>query len=283
MSATTLITLLAPAGITSIKTRNGNSYTPNQLGLVQVYAIDVDDLLRAGFIFAGSQLSDALASIQFVDDFFGDTLASLYRLAKGSDGACVDWAILAGVGGLIAATTGAGAGGSMAVNGVQIDDGELNWSGANGGLSIQARVKASAITNVAFFLGFTDQVSALEMPFTLSAGSLTSNATDGFGILFDSRATTPNWKAVGVANDVDATVQDLGLAPVADTFEVFGAQLSAAGVATFTRNGQVIGSAMTAACRASVALTPVIAGFATAAASRVFTADYLALSANRGS
>lgn len=283
MSASTAIVMVAPAGAapTKIQTRNGNSYTANAYGVVaNVLAIDVPDLLAAGFTLLPSAVPLS-SQCGFVDDFLGDALnGDMSAVAKGSDGACVDFAIVAAVGGTIAATSGAGAGASMAANGVQIVQ-ALNWQAGQGGLIFEARVKMDAITTVALFVGLGDQVAALEMPFTISGTTLTSNITDGCGFLFDTAADVDNWKLVGVKQDVDATLQDIGIPPVAATFETFRIEVDSAGTATFYRNGTQVGTPMANATRTAVSLTPYIGGFSRAAASRVFTADYWAAYQNR--
>lgn len=283
MSASTPITMVAPAGAapTQIQTRNGNSYTANAYGVVaNVQAIDVPDLIAAGFTILPAVVP-LTSQVGFVDDFLGDTLnTDQSAIAKGSDGACVDFAIAAAVGGTIAGTTGAGAGATMAVNGIQVVQ-ALNWQAGQGGLFMEARVKMDAITTVALFVGFGDQVAALEMPFTYSGTTLTSNVTDGCGFLFDTAADTDNWKLVGVKQDVDATVQDIGIAPVAGAFETFRVAVDTTGQATFYRNGTLVGSAMANATRTAISLVPYIGGFSRAAASRVFTADYWAAYQNR--
>lgn len=223
-------------------------------------------------------------TVELFDDFLGDVLASNWgNPTKGSDGATVDFAHLAGaVSGQIRGTTGAGAGGTMAVNGIQLHS-ALQWKANQGNLSFETRVKMSAITNICVFVGLTDQISALEMPIlsAASADTLTTNATDGVGWMFDTAMTTDNWWLTGVAADVDATAQNSALAPVADTFETLRVDLTSAGVATFRRNGVVIGSAMTGAVTATVALTPVIAAFTRTAASATVTVDYIRTRASR--
>ena len=208
--------------------------------------------------------------IELKDDFLGEEIDG-YRWQSliGTDAECRQAVVLADqLGGVVRLTTGDDAAASMAVNGVQLQS-RLNWRAAQGGLVCEFRVALSAITSVCVFLGMTDQVSALEMPFTLAAGdALTSNATDAFGVLFDTAADTDEWCAVGVAADVDATKQFLGVAPVAATFETWRIELSYDGTAVFYRNGTVIGSAMTTAVTPSVALTPILAAFSRTAASR---------------
>lgn len=219
--------------------------------------------------------------VRFFDDFLGDVLMDQWNGRVGSDGACVAPAIVVTTSGFMRTTTGAGAGATMAVNGVQLDS-ALNWQAQNGDLVFEARVKLGDITNVALYVGFTDQTAALEMPFTLAAGDvLTSNASDGCGILFDTAADTDNWWLVGVKADADAAKQNTGLAPAAGTFETFRIELSAAGQATFYRNGVVIGVAMANAVSTAIGLTPVIAGFSRTNAIKNIDADYILIEARR--
>jgi hypothetical protein len=134
------------------------------------------------------------------------------------------------------------------------------------------------------FIGFTDQVGALEMPIhaAASANTLTTNATDAVGFMFDTSMDDDNWWLVGVANNTDATHEDTAETPVADTYAIFRIELSSAGAATFYYNGTQVGSAMTGAVTATVALTPVIAGFnRTTTGTPTITADYVYVSANR--
>lgn len=192
----------------------------------------------------------------------------------------INWTVTEAASGTVVGTIGDTTA-SMAVSGVQLSRG-LNWKANQGNLVLEARVKISAITNIAVFVGFTDQVSALEMPVTLSTTTFTTNATDAVGFLFDTAATTDTIRLVGVANDVDATAQDTSLAYVADTYKTFRIELSAAGVATFYIDGTAVGTAMTGALTATVALTPVIAGFnRTTSGTPTITADYMHVSADR--
>jgi len=221
------------------------------------------------------------ARIRLFDDFLGDTLDAKWGSQSGTDPQVVAPAFNAQTGGAMRMTTGDDAAGDMATNGVQLEQ-ALVWRCANGKLVLEARVKMDAITNVAVFVGFTDQVGTLEMPFTLAAAdALTSNATDAVGVLFDTNAATDNWWLVGVANDVDATKQNAGTAPTAATYETWRIEISTAGAATFWRNNAVVGTAMAAAVRNSVDLTPVVAAFSRSTASRVVDVDFLDVQAVR--
>lgn len=223
------------------------------------------------------------ALITLRDDFLGDEIAGFHwQTMVGSDAECRNFTVLADQpGGMLRGTTGDDVGATMAINGIQLHS-HLNWRADRGCLVWEGRVKMSAITAVAVFVGLTDQRSALEMPFTLGAGDvLTSNASDAVGVLFDTGADTDNWWLVGVAADVDAVKQNTAGAPVADTFETWRIEVGATGIATFYRNGVVIGATMNGSLTPATPLTPVVAAFARGAASRTVEVDELIVQAMR--
>jgi hypothetical protein len=233
---------------------------------------------RGGFVSGdrGNQISlPSPSMVAFFDDFLGDVIPDQINIVEGTDSATSDAAILAGgIGGVLRFTTG-DAGTGLAADLVQATM-ALQWQASNGDLCFQTRLKMSAITTCYVFVGFTDLVT-LEGPI-ISAGSadtITTNATDAVGFMFDSRMATDNWWLVGVANDVDATLQDSGYAPVADDYETFRIEVSAAGKATFYRNGKQVGTQMTGAVTPGVDLTPTIAVSKTSvAASMTMDVDY---------
>lgn len=245
-------------------------------------------VVPGGFIAGehGSQFyGQSPSTVSFQDDFLGagqafsTTVIDGWLSRKGTTNA-VDWTITEAVNGTIVGTIGDTTA-SMAVSGVQLQRG-LDWKANQGGVFVEARFKTSIITNISYFFGFTDQVAALEAPVTLSTTTFTTNATDACGFLFDTAATTDTIRLVGVANDVDATMQDTSVAPVADTYQVLRVELSTAGVATFYRNGIQVGTAMSGAVTATVALTPTIAGFnRTTSGTPTITADYVAVGGYR--
>lgn len=238
----------------------------------------------------GSQIDmPSAARASFFEDFtggsqaFSTTLIDGWRSRKGTTNA-VDWTTTDAPGGTVVGKVGDTTA-SMAVSGIQLDRG-LNWKANQGGLAFETRIKTGIITNIAIFAGFTDQVAALEMPIhsAASANTITTNADDAVGFFFDTSMTADTWWLAGVKATVDATHQDTGFAPVADTYETLRIELTAAGVATFFRNGNQVGTAMTGAVTATVALTPVIAAFnrTTAnGATTIVTADYMHVSALR--
>lgn len=246
---------------------------------------------RAGFGYDQLETGSSPSRAVLFDDFTGATVAlgttiaatgTSWRSRVGSDAQCVNWTVTPAINGTVVGTIGDTTA-SMAVSGVQLDSG-LSWKAEQGGLVLQARVKLSAITDIAVFIGFTDQTGALEMPIqsAASANTITTNATDAIGFFFDTSMTTDDWWIAGVANDVDATHQDTTFAPVADTYETFRIEVTAAGAADFFRNGKRVGTRMSGAATATVALTPVIAGFnRTTSGTPTITADYINVAANR--
>lgn len=227
---------------------------------------------------------------QRFDDFTGatqvysTTVVDGWRSRKGSDGACVDWTVTASTQGDAVGTIG-NTTASMAVSGTQLDAG-LGWKPNQGGLIMEARIKLSTIATIAVYVGFTDQVGALEMPIqsAASADTITTNATDGVGFFFDTSMTTKNWWCSGVKNDVDATHQNTTFAPVAATYEVLRVEVQSDGQADFFRNGKQVGTGrMAAATTATIALTPVIAGFnRTTSGAPTLSVDYILVAGNRG-
>ena len=225
---------------------------------------------------------DFRTKVCLFDDFLGDTLnTDLYLIpTKGSDGQTVDFAPLAGVtGGVIRGTTGDDAAASYAVNGIQIG-GYLQWAPNQGGLEFEARVKISAITDIAIYVGLSDQVANLEEAASLSGTTFTTNATDCVGFLFDTAATTDTIRAVGVKNDVDATHVNTGLAYVADTYRVFNIKLDTSGNAVYSIDGAVVAT-VTDAVTAGALLAPYVGAAARAAASRHVYIDYFLVQGNR--
>ena len=231
-------------------------------------------------LYAGLNL---VSRVSWADDFLGDALDVKYAtLLEGTDAATSDAAILAGgIGGILRFTTG-DAGTGLAADMIQLVS-ALQWKAANGDLILSARVALSAITTCYCFIGFTDKLT-LEGP-VISAGSadtITTNAADAVGFMFDTRMATDNWWLVGVANNVDATLQNSGLAPTAATFQKFRLVINSAGVASFYINGSQVGTAMTGAVTAATALSPTFNVSKTSvAASMTADLDYLVVSMNR--
>jgi hypothetical protein len=218
--------------------------------------------------------------VELWDDFIGDVIADQWNLLEGTDSTTTDAAILAGgIGGVLRLTTG-DAGTGLAADSVQITQ-ALQWQASNGGLAIEARFKLSAITTCWVFFGFTDLAATLEAPVVsaASADTITTNASDAVGFMFDTRMSTDNWWLVGVKADTDATAQNTGYAPVADTYETFRIEVDSSGNAVFFRNGVRVGTRMANALTAATDLTPTLAASKTSvAASMTVDLDYIHVS-----
>jgi hypothetical protein len=247
-----------------------------------VFASNTKNLLDNG---TGSTFRDVvglprmleLRGAQLYDHFLGNALRPEWKTTLvGSDPQCVVATIVTSnpLNGRVRLTAGDDAGATMALNGVSMVS-ALNWRAENGGLAAEWDVTLGSTAAECVYLGFTDDVSTLEMPFTLGGSdALTSNASSACGVLYDTAADTDQWCLVGVAANVDATQQFIGSAPVAGTFERFRVEISTTGVATFSRNGVQIGTAMTGAVAAAAPLTPIVAIFSRTSATKTVDVDF---------
>jgi hypothetical protein len=201
----------------------------------------------------------------------GGSLAH-YFLVDGSDAQATAPAISANT--LVAITGDAGTG--YAADGTQAIA-LAGYIPSAGAITVEARIKLSAITTVAMFFGLTDQAAALEAPIesAASADTITTNATDAVGFFFDTAMSTDNIWLAGVNNNSDETHQDSALAFVADTYKTLRVTLNTSGDATFYIDGTAIGSVMTTAVATGVTLYPTICAAARSTSSRTLTADYL--------
>lgn len=222
--------------------------------------------------------------ISIYDDFLGEEIeGTRWQSLIGTDSSCRNAVVRSEqLRGFARLTTGAGAGATMAVNGVQLNS-RLNWQANQGGLVCEFRLMVDAITSVAIFAGLTNQDSALQIPINGSGvgNNFTNNANDAVGILFDTAMSTANWWLVGVAGAVGATGQNSAVAPTAATVETWRIEITTAGVSTFYRNGALVGSAMSGSVTANVPLTPVIATFSRTSASRNVDVDFISIQAQR--
>lgn len=202
------------------------------------------------------------AHVAITDDFLTAINTNLWLATEGTDSATSAADILStGVNGVLRLTTG-DAGSGLAADTEQLTTKSTPFKAVNGDLVYEIRVQLSAITTCWAFFGFTDTVAAaLEAPVisAASANTITTNATDAVGFMFDTRMSTDNWWLVGVANDVDATAQDSGYAPVAATYEVLRIEVATDGSAAFFRNGVQVGTLMAGAVTPTVALAPIMA------------------------
>lgn len=221
------------------------------------------------------------SKVSLFDDFLGDVLADEWNAVEtDTDGA---QAVLAGgIGGILRITTGNDDGNAVVLPDLSGVTSYLNWQASNGGLSIQARIKISRITQAYIFVGFTDLIT-IEAPIICNtAETLTTNATDAVGFVFDTNFTADTYHLCGVATDVDATAQIISDAPVADDYATLRVEVNASGTATFFYNGKQVGTAMTGAVTAGADLTPaVLASNLDGTSALTLDVDYISVSMNR--
>ena len=215
----------------------------------------------------------------FVDDFYGDALDGAWVPLNGSDAQAIDPAPSAAKNGVVRLTCGNDATTTMAVNGCQLAS-ELNWDASAGRLFGEFRIKVSAITNIVFFVGFTDS-KALEMPLTQSVVTLTNIAADAVGFLFDTNSTNDTLHAVGVAGGTKATHENLAIAPVADTWIRLGVEVFSDGTAKFYINGTKTGNTMASAVTVATDLAATVAVFSETTTSHTLDVDYVRLEQSR--
>ena len=165
----------------------------------------------------------------------------------------------------------------------------LNYRASDNGLVMEAGVSITSLANCAVFVGWTDTTS-IEMPFTVSGTTITSNATDAVGLLFDSAATaSTSWQAVGVKNDSDTalTTVNSAFSPTAGAtnFQNIRVQIDTNGYAYFFVNGNQVAvqnitsstgqTGLANAVTTSVALTPVVCIRTNTGAAKTATVDYM--------
>jgi hypothetical protein len=257
----------------------------NLLGIDNTKRLIVPNGLRLGT--DGNQFDDnSPRTCALLDDFVGAAHNTFnWAVNKGSDGGAANFAILASeIDGAIRATTGAGAGATEAVNGVTVTAG-LNWKAAQGGLVYDARVRLSAITNIAFFAGLTNAAATtLQAPVNGTGGgdAFTYNAANALGFVFDTTMTTVKIWCVGVKATVGATAINSGIAPVAATWIQLRIEVDSLGNAKYFINGKGVGNVIQQnAVTAATPLTPVVNAFTRSAASATVDVDYLFVAGDR--
>lgn len=235
------------------------------------------EVLRLNGDYGASQFTN---HVQLFDDFLGDVIADQWSAAAGNDAQTVGWAISAQNGGEVRATTGDTT--TVSESAVVLTH-ALNWKASNGGLYMKARFRGiTSVADVKYFIGFTDVLATttLEIPITLSGTTLTTNATDAVGFLFDTAATNDFWHCQGVKADTDTALAVTTVAPAADTFQTFELAVDTSGTATFWINGTQVGS-IANAVTTSVALTPVVSAMANTTTSKTVSLDYLFVASKR--
>lgn len=219
---------------------------------------------------------NAAAVDEFLDDFNGRALdTTQWGTVDGTDvGAGVSVA-----NGDAVLTLGTTSPATLADNGAQLDR-ALAFRADSGGTFFEVKVRLSAEGGIAVFCGLTDQVGALEIPFTLSGTTIVSNATDAVGFLHDSAADTDNWHCLGVKANVDTALLTSAVTPARGTDYVLRVELTVGGRARFFIDGAYIGE-LADAVTATAWLTPVLVAFSRNTTAKTVRAAYLWAGQNR--
>ncbi len=250
---------------------NGHAYFADDLQRQLVF----NSRLQTWMPSDGQNLVVGSTDKYLVDGFRGPVLDGAYVVDSGTDAQALDPVILTtSSGGVVNGVTGnAGTGHPADASFMSYP---LVFKPSDGRSVHHFRFKISAITNVAFFVGLTD-LGTLEEPMSLSGTTLTTNATDAVGFLFDTAATTNNIWLAGVAADVDDTEVNSTIAPVADTFLDLTIDLSILGVAKMYIN-ETLRATLAAAINPAMAgdMHAVITATARSTTSRTWSAELLA-------
>lgn len=199
-----------------------------------------------------------------------------WELAKGSDGAALDPAIVVDTEcGIARLTTGAGDGSTAQDASLLVSENPVQADG--GGLVFEARLRINtAITNISVCVGLTD-TKTLEEPFTNAADVITSNATDAVAWLYDTGATTDEWWMCAVDSDADDTGNAAsGTAPTADIFQVFRIEVASDGnTVKYYIDGALEGTLTNAGVSPDVNLYMVVVACGDGTLSKTADVDYM--------
>lgn len=212
--------------------------------------------------------------VQLSDHFLGDVISDQWSAAKGTDGQAVIATITSAVGGWLRLTSGDT---TTVAESLSSLTQALNWSAEQGGLTLKVKIKpVSSVADVSYFIGFTDVLATttLEDPMSLSGTTLTTNASNAVGFLFDTAATNDVWHCQGVKANTDTALTATSIAPTADTEQVLEIRVDSSGGAIFYIDGIQVAS-VGACVTASTALTPVVTVMARTTTSKSIDLDYV--------
>lgn len=155
-----------------------------------------------------------------------------------------DW-LLAQTGGPISANGWATATTGTGDNDTQAMFGALAWRAdratSDGLLIFEARINMPSVAGVGMSCGLTDAVTEASTLYKFVTTTWTTVPTDGVAWSYDTDATSPLFRGIGVKADTD-TAAVVGSLPVNDTPVVYRIEVDAAGTAYFYENSIPIGA-----------------------------------------
>lgn len=235
-----------------------------------------DETIENWFSTTGKMLYSASSPRLLSDDFKGADLDARWVKTVGTDPQAVAAAHTAGKHNGEVVLTSGDAGSGTAADAATLAGPALEWEAEEGEMTWQWKAKVDNIANVAFFIGLTDVLpsTTLELPASLSVATYTTTATDAVGFLFDTAATDDTIRAVGVADDTDATHVDTEVEPVNDTYAIYKLIVDTDGTATFYIDGTLVAT-VEDAVSVDVDLVPIAIVEARTTATRSLTVDYV--------
>ena len=207
---------------------------------------------------------------------------SPYIFNAGTDAQAIDPAINVQERGVLRVTAGDGDG-TAAVDGSQVCL-VVPVQADSGALAFECRLNITDITLCSVYVGLTD-ITTLEEPMSVSGTTITTNATDAVGFIFDTAMTTDEWFMGGVDTNTDATgAGTLSTAPVNAVYQVLRCEIASDGEsAEFFIDGVSKGKLTASVCAASTDLffTVFVNGDGSNAAAATVDVDYILIEHTR--
>ena len=230
------IAFSSPVDTTGTNTHNGLTVDvsignatggANAVTAIQIDAITDDPQVVETAIKIGDEWDIAIdtglpivaTAVTWMDDFLGDTALGQYTEINGNDAQAVQAIAEVQYGAYVITS---GDVGDTDANDLEATYLSLEWSADQGALIFETRLYLDTdITTTQLCAGFTDDVSTVEVAFTIGGSDVvTAVAEDAVMFCFDTRADTDEWFALGVANTVKATGNGAtGIAPGAGVYQ----------------------------------------------------------------
>ena len=137
--------------------------------------------------------------------------------------------------------TGADAANSIATN-LAAFCGPLYFRADRGPVLFSAVVEPNLVTNVQYFIGYSDDNSTVEMPIYWNGASYVASATNAVGILYHATGSASVWRGIGVKAGVVTSQLDFPTTVTANAKMRLGFDLTTGGKARFIEDGVVIGT-----------------------------------------
>lgn len=181
------------------------------------------------------------------DDFLGSTVLAMYTEISGSDSEAVQTIVEEQFG--VYQLTSGDVGSNVAADGEGVYL-SLEWQADQGSLVFETRLHlVTDVATVELCVGFTDDVTTVELPFTNASDTVTAVADDAVMFCFDTNATTDEWWVNGAAGGTEATgIAATGVVPVADTYQTLRIEVDDGGTDCRFYIDSVLVGTLTANC-----------------------------------